>query len=384
MIKKIFLIASIMSLLFAGVNQPQKQDIVITLSGELDSKSPTYINAPESWNVDYQILHLPPEGQWVETGDTVVIFDTKEIEQNLDEINQNYEQIEKQLEQTLLTNELSISDIKNQIKSLKIQRQIAITNLEQSKYNSQTDQKDAELELKKVNLNIQKTQRALESQKILNRNSENELELQKEQYYKRILDYKKLMQNMYLTAPKDGIVVYHRQGRRGRGDKVKIGDSVRPTSTILQIPDLDDMIVKIDLNEVDISKVKLGQKAAVEVLAFPDTTFSGTVDYIAKIAEETDDSNLRIYPVDIKLNSKRDTRLKPGLTVKVRLTIQNFEEGFAIPSWCLFQEQEKFYVIANDQKISVELIKNYDGRAYVKGPLETTMELAENQEIPKF
>jgi HlyD family secretion protein len=378
-------ILMLLSIITAALNNPTKEDITITLTGELSSENPVFMDAPEAWNLTYQIVNMPPEGQWVEEGDTVVVFDTKEIEQNLDEMLQNFEQLEKQLEQTRLNNEQAMTQIINQLKTMDIQKKITINQLEQSKYNSEANQINAELELKKVNLNIIKTQQALESQKILNRNSENELILQKEQSETRIKNYKEMIDNMYMTAPKSGIIVYHKGGRRrGTGTKVKIGDTVHPSGRVLQIPDLNNMVVYIELNEVDITKVSIGQPAEIQVLAYPDTVFSGKVDFISKIADKNDNSQLRIYPISIKIEGGMDERLKPGLTVKITLKIDEFSDGFTIPSWCLFKNNQNFYVIDNNKKIPVEVVKIFDGKAYVKGNLSTEMNLADTKELQNY
>lgn len=367
-------------LLIGGINYPQKEDIIITLSGELSSENPTYIKVPGNWNLTYQIVYLPEEGEWVEKGDTVVIFDTKEVDKKLDEVLQNSEQQEKKLIETKLRNQQTISDIENQMKILNIQKKITINKLEQSKYNSVDRQQHADLELKKVEVNIIKIDQSMKSQIILNTNSENELILGIEQSHSRINDYKKILKAMFIVAPKAGIIVYHKTGTV----KVKIGDTIRPRRTVLQIPDLNNMLVKIDLNEVDLSKIKLNQKANFEVLAYPDSVFSGKVIFISKIADENKDSNLRIYPIDIKVQGQKNYRLKPGLTVKLDLIIDNLMESFSIPSYCLFFEQGKFFVKTKSKVISVEIVKIYDGKAFIKGLLNTEMQLIENNNIPNY
>ena len=383
-IKIIILIIFAITSIYPNNNNPKQEDIVITLSGELASENSVAINAPMHWNLNYKIVYLPEEGQWVEKGDTVVIFDTKEVEDKLDEITQSCEQVEKSLEERLLTNEQTIKEIENSIKILGIQKQIVLNQVEQSKYNSETDQQDAELELKKVELNILRTKQSLKSQKILNENSENEMIIQLEQNTKRIKDYENIIEKMFITAPKSGIVVYHRTGRRGKGPKVKEGDNIRPASTILQIPDLNNMIAKIELNEVDISKIEIAQPSEISVLAYPDTIFTGNVSFISKIADKNEDSKLRIYPVNIKIKGAKNFRLKPGLTVKVNLVIDKMENHFSIPSWCLFNDGEKFFVKVKSKSIPVEIVKIYDGKAYVLGDLTTEMQLVENQTIPNY
>ncbi|MBN2281359.1 MAG: efflux RND transporter periplasmic adaptor subunit [Candidatus Marinimicrobia bacterium] len=372
------------SCIMAYDNHPKTEDIIITLSGELASENSVTISTPLLWNLTYKIVYMPEEGAWVEMGDTVVIFDTKEVEEELEEIQQGYERSQKSLEANLLSNRQTITEIENTIKSLEIQKQIVINQVQQSKYNSETDQQDAELELKKVELNILKTRQALDSQKIINTNTENELRIQLEQSEKRIAEFYEILNNMYVTSPKSGIIVYQRQGRRGNGEKVKVGDDIQPGSTILKIPDLNNMVAKVELNEVDLTKIEIGQPASICVLAYPDTNFSGNVQYISKIADKNDDSRLRIYPVDIKIDSQRNFRLKPGLTVKIDLTIDHKENFFSIPSWCLFKNHENFFVKVKSKEIPVEVLNIYDGKAYVYGELNPNMQLMENQTIPNF
>ncbi len=366
------------------VTKPGQDDITITLSGELGSKNSTNIKTPGNWSLNYKIIYLPDEGSWVEKGDTVVIFDKQEIEKKLEEMSQAYEQLEKSLIEQQLTNEQQISDLENSIRSLKIQKKLVLNNLEQSKYNSESDQKSAELELKKVNLNIEKTIQSLKSTTIVNENSESETKLQIQQYEQRIDEYNDMLKGMYITAPRSGLIVYHRTGRRGKGPKVKIGDSIRPSRVVLKIPDLNNMIAKIDLNEVDISKVKEGQPARIRVLAYPDTCFSGSLSYISKIADEQEDSKLRVYPIEIDIDSKKNYRLKPGLTVKVNLTISQQDNSFSIPSWCLFKRNETFFVRTKKDEIKVDLLTISDGQAFIRAPLDTNMVLIENRSIPNF
>ncbi|MFP4546636.1 MAG: HlyD family secretion protein [Fidelibacterota bacterium] len=383
---KLILLLSLVGvvLLFGNANKPIKENIMITLSGELKSQNSTRIIAPRNWNLNYKILYLPEEGSWVEKGDTVVVFDSKEVEQQLDEARQQLEQLEKQMVEKQLRNQQTIKEIKNQIRTLEIQKEITLNQLEQSKYNSEADQKTVELELKKVELNIKKTRQTLESQKILNRNDENETNLQLEQYRTRMKNYREMIDDMVMTSPKSGIVVYHKTGRRGRGAKVKIGDSIRPASIILQIPDLNNMQVDIDLSEVDISKIKLGQPAEIQVLAYPDTTFLGEVAYISKIADESEESKLRIYPISVNINSPKNYRMKPGLTVKVSIEIGKNLDGFSIPAWCLFKDADGYFVRTATSRLPVAVIDIYDGKAYVSGALTSDMELKENINIPNF
>lgn len=379
-----FLSLLLFSSMSASGNHPEKEHISITLTGELASKSPTWVKAPSDRSSSYQIVYMPDEGAFVEKGDTIVIFETNTFEQNMEEKKESLEQKEQELKELRLNNLLSIEKIENEIITNAIEESLAVSRLEQAQYNSLADQQDAELDLKKIRLGMKATKQKLESQKVINENKEEEKVVQIDQYKQAIENYQKLINRLNIKSPKSGIIVHHEEGFFDDEEKITIGSTIWPTGTILQIPDLDHMIVKININEVDITKIEIGQKAQIEVLAYPDTVFSGEVTYISKIAEEVHGSNLKMYPIELQVNSGMNKRLKPGLTVKTTITIQEFSEGFSIPCWCLFHEGNNFFVKYDKKRIPVEVVKLCDGKAYIIGQLNTEMELIENRNIPNF
>lgn len=86
-------------------------------------------------------------------------------------------------------------------------------------------------------------------------------------------------------------------------------------SVPISIVDVSQLHVDVDINDVDIAKVKLGQKAQLVAQALPDTIFSGSVTYIAPTA--TVSGNVRTYVVRIKLD-KQDG-LRPGMRIRVTI-----------------------------------------------------------------
>ncbi len=368
------------------VYYPEKNKrVAITETGELKSKNAVLICAPASWNLKYQITYLPIEGSKVHKRDTLVSFDTREVENRLNESLKKLESLEHQYTERRLTNAQIITDLKVQLESLSIQKKINKNRAEQAEYNSETDIKDADLELKKTDLNISKTTEALKAQKILNKNSENEILLQIEQRKTSIERNKKMIDDMFILAPKDGIVVYYQQGRRENKTKVKIGDTVLPQSPILQIPDLDNMIAEINLSEVDISKIKFDQNANIQIAAYSDSIFSGHVSFIAKIISfDFSVSESKTYPIEIEINSNQNFRLKPGLTAKIEIFIESIDDNFRVPCWCLFNNDNKFYVKNKSNFIPVKIKSITDGYAFITGNITDKTELSPNQNIPNF
>lgn len=119
-----------------------------------------------------------------------------------------------------------------------------------------------------------------------------------------------------ITTPISGTVVF-------KG--METGEVVSPGVTILSIVDLEDLWVRIDLEETFIGRVKLGDEAVIQVGGMPERSFRGTVAEIGKEADFATQrdvargrQDIKTFRVKIKTEDKTGT-LKPGMTVNVEI-----------------------------------------------------------------
>ena len=61
------------------------------------------------------------------------------------------------------------------------------------------------------------------------------------------------------------------------------------------------MISKTYVNEIDVSKVKAGQKVEIIVDAFPERSYTGTVTSVANIGEQLPNADAKVFEVLIKV-----------------------------------------------------------------------------------
>jgi HlyD family secretion protein len=102
-------------------------------------------------------------------------------------------------------------------------------------------------------------------------------------------------------------------------------------SSGLIIADLTLMEVALDVNEVDISQIEVGQKAELRFDALPELTLSATVTYVATLPNEgaaaaglAVGGTVITYPVKLELDED-DSRLKPGMSVNARITVNEVD-----------------------------------------------------------
>jgi multidrug efflux pump subunit AcrA (membrane-fusion protein) len=94
------------------------------------------------------------------------------------------------------------------------------------------------------------------------------------------------------------------------------------------------MISKTYVNEIDISKVKTGQKVQIGVDAFPDRKYTGEVTEVANIGEQMRNSNAKVFEVRIRVN-EFDSILRPAMTTKNTIITSVIPDVFFLPIECV-------------------------------------------------
>lgn len=138
-------------------------------------------------------------------------------------------------------------------------------------------------------------------------------------YQRNQADIVRVRQNLEyatITSPIDGVVISRAVEE---GQTVAAGFETPTLFTIAN--DLTQMQVIADVDEADIGQVRDGQRVDFTVDAYPDDTFTGTVEQVR--LEATTESSVVTYEVVITAYNP-DLKLKPGLTANV--TIYTFEQ----------------------------------------------------------
>jgi membrane fusion protein (multidrug efflux system) len=131
-----------------------------------------------------------------------------------------------------------------------------------------------------------------------------------------------------IVAPFDGVV-----GNR----QVQQGDYVQPGTRLLTLVPLHELYVTANFKETQTGRMRPGQRARIEVDAFPERVFTGTVDSLAPgsgsrfslLPFEPGTGNftkiVQRVPVRIRFEPEQAgvDRLRPGLSVTVRIALES-------------------------------------------------------------
>lgn len=116
------------------------------------------------------------------------------------------------------------------------------------------------------------------------------------------------------------------------GERVVATGSFAGTE-IMRVANLNDMEVRVNVNENDVVNVKVGDKARISIDAYPGRKFTGTVKEIGAAAKTTGlntQEEVTNFQVKIRITDK-DARLWPGMSATVDIETKTVENVIAVP-----------------------------------------------------
>lgn len=148
-----------------------------------------------------------------------------------------------------------------------------------------------------------------------------------------------------ITAPQDGLVVYANDisGRdRSSGVKIEEGAPVRERQSIVRLPDLTRMQVKVLVHESKVEQLQPGMRARVKI---QDSQFQGEVTFVANQPEPTSffSANVKEYAAYVRIDETSGMRLKPGMTAEVEILVRDLKDVLTVPVQAVVEQGGKFY-----------------------------------------
>ena len=129
-----------------------------------------------------------------------------------------------------------------------------------------------------------------------------------------------------VTSPMSGVVI-----TKGveLGETVTSGVSSFNAGTVLfTVADLKSLIVRVNLNEVDIAKVAVGQTVRITLDAYPQRVFQGKVRFVAPAAKALD--KIKVFQVEIALDDL-DHAFRTGMSANVEILGEKRAKVVSIP-----------------------------------------------------
>ncbi|MFC1558461.1 efflux RND transporter periplasmic adaptor subunit, partial [candidate division KSB1 bacterium] len=320
------------------VTRIQRGDIFITQTetGEVRAKRNITITAPSRVRQNLQIIYLIEEGTFVNEGDTLIQFNTEDLESHIQDHEERLITLKENLDRLDAEQAKSMSELYADLETIKNNYELAQLTLESLKYESESKKEEAKLQYETAKINYQAQLIEIENQKIIGRVNRNDITVDIEEDQNDLDMHARWLVSMNITAPSTGLVSYRETWSSGTYKKIQEGDNVWPRMPLIDLPDLSEILVKLMVNEIDVEKYMIGQKVIVSLDAYHDQKFNGIVSNISPLVEGFVE-NLRYFNVVITLEEKNNPIFRPGMTAQAEIFLKELTDVLYVPVESVFE-----------------------------------------------
>ncbi len=334
-------------------------EVKVHSSGQLESENSQNIVLPavlSGQNVriyDIKITDLVEEGTVVDSGQYIATLDHKVIEEVLTSARLELETAAAIIEDAKLDSNLSLSNYRDLIVNSRSDVEERKIVLAESVYESPSVIKKAEMDVSKAERKLDQDIKGLEMRE---RQLKSQMERRNIDYRlkeQRVNDLLKLYDALIIKAPKPGMVIY---AKDRFGIKIQIGSVLTPWSPIIAtLPDMTKMISETFINEIDIAKIKIGQKVTLSIDAFPEKVLKGEVISVANIGQPMPKSDSKVFQVNIRIFGS-DPDLKPAMTTGNEIQTGVFNDKLYVPSEAVFETDSTKFVYVKKQNVVRQIV----------------------------
>jgi multidrug efflux pump subunit AcrA (membrane-fusion protein) len=349
----------------------------------IDIKGPAFVQRRDIRSRHIKIRDLIPEGTIVNKGDYVAELDRTELENTMKDQREVLKALQANLEMKILDTAVVLNQLRDGLRNQQFAVEEAVMALQNSKYESPSVIRQAEIKLNKSKRGLEQKKRSykLTSAQCIT-------DIYNQRYYvsrvsQRVKDLEELLVGFTITSPAYGMVVYKKERM---GNKRKIGSTISSYDRVVAIlPDLSSMISKTFVSEIDISKIKPGLNVNITVNAFPEKGFKGTVLSIANIGEKLRNTPDKVFEVRIKTEGS-DPLLKPSMKTINKIIVKTIDDAVYVPVECVHAGADSIsYVYTKNGDKQIVVLGDSDEKNIVieKGLISGTIVYLANPESPE-
>ena len=132
------------------------------------------------------------------------------------------------------------------------------------------------------------------------------------------------------------------------------GDQVTPGVTAFRLDDLSHLLIDVQVSEVDINTVQVGQPVLVTFDAVLGSEYHGTVTAVASVG--TSVQGVVDFTVTVELDDA-DAAVKPGMTAAVTISVKQLTGVLLVPNRAvrLVNNERVVYLIRNGQVVQIPI-----------------------------
>lgn len=303
----------------------------VDVSGTLKAVDSVAIGPPAIPGVwTYKIAMMAPEGEEIAEGQPIMMFDTSELARRLEG---------KQSERDSAAEQLAMK--RSAAKVAEEDARLALAEAEAARHKAELKAEappdlTAVVELEKARLDLElataKVAYLRRKGEARRRSEQAELERwrsQRDRAEERVNEITAAIAQLTVPAPRAGTVIYETSWQ---GEKKKVGDAAWRGEQVLQVASLAQMEAQGEVDEVDASRVAVGQPVSLRLDAQADVELRGSIREISRtVQRQSPDNPLKVVRLEIALEPREGARLRPGMRFRGNVETRRIDDVLLVP-----------------------------------------------------
>jgi multidrug efflux pump subunit AcrA (membrane-fusion protein) len=309
----------------------------VDISGQMRAVDSDSVGPPGIRGVwDYKIAMMGEEGSVVEEGQPVLMFDTTDLQRRLEQ-----KTSERDSAATQLQLEIAAAKVAREDEALAMAEAEAALRKAKIEADAPEDL-TAIIELEKARLDLDLARAKVvylrAKAKSARQASDSEIERyrrKRDRAEERVKEIQSAMEAMGVKAPRTGTIIYE---TNWEGEKKKVGDNAWRAETVLRVVSLDEMEADGEVDEVDISRVDVGQVVSLRLDAQADTEIEGVVREISDtVGRASRDNPIKVAHLKIDIADGQETgHLRPGMRFRGKIETGRIGDALVVPLHAVF------------------------------------------------
>ncbi|MDQ2710930.1 MAG: efflux RND transporter periplasmic adaptor subunit [Acidobacteriota bacterium] len=350
--------------------------LTITARGDLRGQHPEMLIAPMTGGGELHITSLSKPGSLAKEGDTIVQFDTTEQEYKLKEAQADLAEAQQHILQAKAQQQAQ--DEEDQYALLKASSDVKLAELDVRKNPllATIVARQNELALSAARDHLEQLRRNIANRAATNTAATLIQEAGKAKAESQATTARQNIDAMTLKAHHAGYVSIQQNSNTNFGyfgmklPLFQLGDAVRPGMAVAEIPDLKNWEVQANIGELDRGHIAIGDTVAVQIVAVPNSAFTGHVKDIGGTGGPPWD---RRFSCRLSLDQS-SPQLRPGMSTTLIITTDRLQNVLWLPAQALFENDGRTFVYARSGSTfnpkDVKLVRRNETRVVVSGLAE--------------
>jgi len=306
----------------SGAPSPDRTLATLQEAGTISAVRSVAVGAPPVWG-DSRVMALVPEGELVASGDTLVVLANERFADALVEVSGDLAVQDLVLASLVTEHRASATAAANAITKAQLAREAAELAEHNQRFAAPLERERAALSRRQAEIDLARAIQDSLAQARLDSLERARADIRHQRLEARRNRYRNYLDQLVVTAPAAGMVVYHRERSDEGVQVVRIGDTVSWGQHLLDITDVSALQVEMQVHERDRGRIQAGQRVTAVPEAYPDRTVSGRVTSVQSLPLDAEAGAVaRRFLVTARLDHPGQD-LWPGMSVRATIHLED-------------------------------------------------------------